>query len=122
MATHFYGKCSARSGTVEGYCDSASFEQRQIINAWRAGIATTAKCDFISDSCYLFILPVKLRSSALVVCTVGRGERCRGVPTGRNGSRASALVDLHLSVRPPRRLRSSSQGSRQSAKSDSVFS
>src|SRR6266566_1289941 len=81
-----------------------------------------SKYDFISESCYLFILPVKLRSSALVVCTVGRGERSRGVPTGHNGSHASASLDLHLSARPPRRLRSSSQGSRKSAKSDCVFS
>jgi len=27
---------------VEGYCDSASFKHRQIINAWSAGNATTA--------------------------------------------------------------------------------
>jgi hypothetical protein len=86
------------------------------------GHRNDGKYHLISDSCYLFILSAKLRSSALVVWTVDRAERSRGVPTGHNASRASASLDLRLFAWPPRRLRSSSQGSRKSPKSDRVFS
>src|SRR6266581_6513764 len=47
MTTHFFGKCPAGSGTVEGHCHSASYH-------------------LTSDSCYLFILPGELRARHLL--------------------------------------------------------
>src|SRR6266487_1768758 len=44
------------------------------------GQRNDGKYHLISASCYLFILSAKLRSSALVVCTVDRGEQCWGCP------------------------------------------